>query len=264
MPTVGEIRDLLEQKAPACLKLDFDNVGLLVGDAQTPVERVLLALDITDAVIDEAVGLDAQLIVSHHPVFFSLKSVTSETPTGRKALALARHGIAAVCMHTNLDSAPGGVNDALLAALGAENGGFLCRTGAMPDGTPAGITRLGRLPEAVPLAEFLETVRSKTGGRGLRYHDAGRAVQQLAVCGGSGGSDLEAVIAAGCDTFVTADVKYDVFLRAKEAGINLIDADHFCTENVVLPVLWRWLRGAWPKLGVILSSVHGQTAQFYV
>ena len=264
MPSVGEIRDLLEQKAPSCLKLDFDNVGLLVGDAQAPVERVLLALDITGAVIDEAVSLDAQLIVSHHPLFFSLKSVTSETPAGAKVLALARHGIAAICMHTNLDRAPGGVNDALLAALGAENAGFLRQTGTLPDGTPAGITRLGRLPEAVPLADFLQTVRTKTAGPGLRYHDAGRTVQQLAVCGGSGGGDLEDVIRFGCDTFVTADVKYDVFLRAKEAGVNLIDADHFCTENVVIPVLWRWLRSAWPKLGVILSSVHGQTAQFYV
>jgi putative NIF3 family GTP cyclohydrolase 1 type 2 len=88
-------------------------------------------------------------------------------------------------------------------------------------------------------------------------------VQRIAVCGGSGGGEIALAYQAGCDTYVTADVKYDQFLEAKHLGINLIDADHFCTENVVVPVLHDWLTQAFPNITVDISQVHGQTAQFY-
>lgn len=91
----------------------------------------------------------------------------------------------------------------------------------------------------------------------------GRPVQKLAVCGGSGGSMLDLAAQKGCDTFVTADVKYDRFLAAKELGINLIDADHFCTENVIIPVLYEKLRARFPALAFTVSRVHAQTAQTY-
>lgn len=255
MTTVQEIFSFLAQKAPVEQKLDFDNVGLLVGRGNREVHRVLTALDIVDEVIDEAAAMGAELIVSHHPLFFDLKSVTDGTWTGRRTLTLAENRIAAICMHTNLDAAEGGVNDALMAALGGRVTGQL---------DPAsGIGRVGKLAGEMPFSQFLPLVKSALASNGLRYHDAGRPVKRLAVCGGSGGGEIDLAYQAGCDTYVTADVKYDQFLEAKHLGINLIDADHFCMENVVVPVLADWLREAFPGLEVHIAKSHGQTAQFY-
>ena len=255
MPTVQDIFAFLAQKAPVELKLDFDNVGLLVGRSDRPVSRILTALDITDEVISEAADMGVEVIVSHHPLFFELKTVTDATWTGSRALTLAEKGIAAICMHTNLDAARGGVNDALLAALGGTY------TGELDEASHIG--RVGELPEAMALEAFLCRVKTALRGNGLRYHDSGRLVHKIAVCGGSGGGDIALAHAAGCDTYVTADIKYDQFLEAKHLGMNLIDADHFCTENVVVPFLKGWLETAFPQITVAVSKVHGQTARFF-
>ena len=254
MTTVGDVFAFLNEKAPVAGKMEFDNVGLLVGHSARPVKSILTALDITAEVIDEAANVGAELIVSHHPLFFELKTVTDDSIEGQLALSLAEKGIAAICMHTNLDAAQGGVNDALMAALGGRAEAIL-----EPD---TGIGRVGELPKEVPCSEFLPFVKKQLASNGLRYHDAGRPVKRLAVCGGSGGGDIGLAAAAGCDTYVTADVKYHQFLEAKHLGLNLIDADHFCTENVVVPVLHKWLTGAFPEIDVRVSAVHKQTVRF--
>ena len=255
MTKVSDILHLLSEKAPVEQKLSFDNVGLLVGRASSPVHTVMTALDITDDVILEAIDANADLIVSHHPLFFELKAVSDASWTGERALTLAEHRIAAICMHTNLDAARGGVNDALLAALGASY------TGELDDESMIG--RVGELPAPMPLNDFLSVVKTVLQGNGLRYHDSGKPVHRLAVCGGSGGGEIALAHAAGCDTYVTADIKYDQFLEAKHLGLNLIDADHFCTENVVVPVLRDWILRAFPDIEVLISQTHGQTAQFF-
>ena len=119
MATVNEIYALLDQKAPFRTQLGFDNAGFLVGHGEQTVTNVLVALDITPEVIEEAIEMGAQLIVAHHPVIWDkLGRVTDESVTGRKILTLIEHGIAAICAHTNLDAAQGGVNDALAQAVG--------------------------------------------------------------------------------------------------------------------------------------------------
>ena len=259
MTTVNNVLQTLTFFAPLDAKMDFDNVGLLVGDSGAEVTRVLVALDITSAVIDEAAALGAQLIVSHHPILFSTKNITDTTLTGRKLMALLSHGIAAICMHTNLDAAAGGVNDALAGALGLQNVELL--------EAPPAYGRLGNLAAPLPLSDFLPNVKTALNSNGLRFNDAGHEVSRVAVVCGGGGSDtdyLYRALASGCDTFVTADVKYNVFLDARELGINLIDADHFCTENPVVAVLQEHLCREFPTLDVSISDVHGQTAQFYV
>ena len=254
MPNVGDILAFLDKKAPMARKMDFDNVGLLVGRSDRPVSRVLVSLDITAPVIEEAASIGAQLVVSHHPLFFELKAVSDASTEGGLALSLAEKGIAAICMHTNLDAAEGGVNDALMAALGGAVTGVL-----EPD---TGIGRVGELPRAMAFSDFLPLVKRALRSNGLRYHDAGRPVRRLAVCGGSGGGEIGLAAAAGCDTYVTADIKYHQFLEAAQRGVNLIDADHFCTENVVVPVLRHWLTAAFPALDAPVSRTHRQTAQF--
>ena len=237
MVIINDIYAFLNEIAPVRYQMDFDNAGFLVGDGGTAVKNALLALDITDAVIAEAIELRAQLIVSHHPLIFTpLRHATTDDLAGRKVLTMARHGISAICMHTNLDIADGGVNDALMAALGAEVTGGLEPAGTAADGRALTCGRVGKLPNPMTMAEFLPYVAGRLHANGLRYVDGGLPVERIAVCGGFGGNMLELAAAKGCDTFVTADIKYDRFLAAKELGINLIDADHFCTENVVIPV----------------------------
>ena len=159
MATVNDIYAFLNDLAPVRYQMDFDNAGFLVGDGSAAVEHVLLALDITDDVIAEAAALHAQLIVSHHPLIFTpLHRATADDLTGRKVLALARNGIAAVCMHTNLDIADGGVNDALMVALGAEVTGGLEPSGTDADGGMLTCGRIGRLPESMALSDFLPYV----------------------------------------------------------------------------------------------------------
>ena len=263
MYKVAEIADYFEKKVPSAMKMDFDNVGFLAGNSGWDVGRVLVSLDITGEVIEEAKGLGAQLILSHHPLFFQLKSASDRTPEGHRLVSLLSSGIAAICLHTNLDCACGGVNDALMARLGIDVSGILEPEQALPDGTVYGCGRWGELAEATDMPHFLGKVKDALSANGLRYHDAKIPVKRVAVCGGSGGSMLGDAVARGCDTLVTADVKYDQFLFAREEGINLIDADHFCTENVVVPVLADMLGEAFPELDVHISKRHCQTACFF-
>ncbi len=264
MAKVCEIRDYYNEIAPYDMKLDFDNVGHLVGFTQAEVRKAIISLDITDAVIEEAIKAGAQLILSHHPLLFeAIKRVTDDDAKGRKIIRMLSHGISAICLHTNMDAADGGVNDCLMAALGAEVTGLLDPHGVHPDGRPYGVSRIGALPEPLPFDEFLARTKQSLNCAGLRYVRGGKPVYRLACCGGAGAGDMLKAFAAGCDTYVTADLKYDHFLTAKELGMNLIDADHFCTENVVVPYLRDTLTCRFPEIDARISAVHRQTVQFF-
>ena len=264
MVTVKDVLDALDVFAPVYMKMDFDNIGLLLGFPGSEVTKTLVALDITDEVIGEAASWGAELIVSHHPLLFHPGNrVTEDDSRGQKIIHLVKNDISAICMHTNLDAAEGGVNDALMEALGAETTGLLDSHGSHPNGTPYGIGRIGELPAPMALDAFLARIKGRLLCNGLRYVSGERPVKKLACCGGSGGNLLERAVAAGCDTYVTADVKYDQFLLAKELGLNLVDADHFCTENVVTPKLKVCLNSRFPEIEVRISEAHRQTTRFY-
>ena len=255
MNTVKEIYEKLVEIAPLELQLEHDNSGFLIGRSDAPVEKALLSLDLTKEVAQEAVERKAQLIITHHPVIFDpMKSITDQTLGNEKLLCLLENGIAVISMHTNLDFAEGGVNDVLISLLGAANEGTFDEEGC---------GRKGSLEHPVPMSAFLALCREKLCSDGLRYYDAGRPVEHIAVLGGSGGSNLIGAWQAGCDTFVTADVKYSVFLKARDLGINLIDGDHFCTENPVIPAVAEKLRKAFPETEFVISERHDQTVRFF-
>ena len=254
MNTVRQILDFLCSIAPLELQTSYDNSGFLLGRREAPVSRVLLALDATGEVVEEAAELGVQLLITHHPLIWgALKSVTGDMETGEKLLRLTEKGIAVISMHTNLDIARGGVNDVLIRLLGAEPEDAL---------DAEGCGRIGHLASAMPFKEFLCLCKTKLNTGGLRYYDAGRPVEKIAVLGGSGGSAIEDAYNKGCDTFVTADIKYNQFLSAKELGINLIDGDHFCTENPVIPELAARLKITFPDVEFTISKKHGQVISF--
>ena len=249
MRRAGEIYDYLKELAPLELQMDFDNSGFQLGRLDAEVNKALLALDVTEEVVGEAIELGAQLIISHHPLIFSKLRNIMDT----KLLRLAENRIAVISMHTNLDIAAGGVNDVLITLLGARADGPL---------DPDNCGRVGELPETQQFDSFLRFCKTALDSKGLRYYDAGRSVKRLAVMGGSGGDYIGCAAEKGCDTYVTADIKYHQFLEAKELGINLIDGDHFCTENPVIPSLCEKLRHEFPDVCFTVSARHGQVISF--
>ena len=262
MTTVNDILKAVEQFAPAYMKENWDNVGLLCGDPNQEVKKVLVALDPFEHVCREAEELGADLILTHHPLIFQApKSVTTQTSVGRSILYLCRHGISAINAHTNLDCTPGGVNDVLAQVLELQDISVMQPSGVDEDGNPWGLLRVGNF--SADLSTFLDHVKTKLGTPVLRYADGGRPVCKVAVGGGSCAGALVDAFNAGCDTFVTADVKYNQFWDAQDLGMNLIDAGHFYTENPVVAVLASKIAGEFPNVDVNISKTHADCMKFY-
>ena len=239
--------------------MDWDNVGHLVGNPSQEVARCMVALDITHAVAEEAIAAGCRLIVSHHPVmnckWSQVQTVRDDTFQGSLLTRLLRADASAICMHTNLDVAEGGVNDVLARALGIRN----------PEGfTGEGVGRCGWRDEPMGLAEFVRFVSKALGCNGVRYAGCGKPVHRVAVGGGACGEFEDAAIRAGCDTFVTSDLSYHQFVDAKVKGINLIDAGHFPTEDPVCETVIAFLARRFPNLHVQKSAFHKEAIQYYV
>lgn len=357
MTTVSDIFDFLNELAPVSLAEDYDNPGLLEGDPNCTVRKVLLSLDITPVTAQEAADCNAQLVISHHPVIF--KPIRSVLSTGGTAAVwkLAQLSLSAICMHTNLDTANGGVNDALAAALKLQKvtklGSFKSRhykkisvfvpldfaekvRGAMaqagagklgaydgcafeapgkgyfrpleganpfigkqgkpecvdeirieavcapekvkkvitamleahPYEVPAydifddeaistdyGMGRVGLIGGKMPLSDFAVKVKSALSSACVKVVDSGKAAQKIAVLGGSADSEIiNLVKKSGADTLVTGEMKHNLYYEAIEAGINIVEAGHFATETVILPVLKEKLSSAFPGISFEIAK----------
>ena len=267
MAKVNDVYEFLKTIAPEEMAAETDNVGFLVGSGGADVSAILVSLDITDEVITEALDIGAELIVAHHPLFFSLESVTDTNITGKKVVRMLAGGVSAICMHTNLDAAHGGVNDALAVTVGIADKNRdaepLSENKRLTTGEVVSLGRVGYLKNPCSMREYLDTLKKALNTNGLRYYDSGRDVHRIAISAGSGGAEWDNAIKSGCDTFITADIKYHMFLAAKELGINIIDGGHFCTENLVVDVLAEKLGAAFPAAQIIVSMVHKQTVDFY-
>ena len=250
------IMNALERIAPRRLAEDWDNPGLLVGSYAQQVGRILVALDVDDAVVAEAIERKADLIVAHHPAIFrGIKQLRTDLPLGRRLAALLTHGIAAIAAHTNLDVARGGVNDVLAERLGLEKLSAFVIT-HQEDGVTESLGRMGTLSASMRIEDFARAVRERLGVSHVRLAAAAaRPVRRVAVCGGAGAEFIDNAVRLGADVYVTGDVKYHDAQRAVEQGMHIIDAGHFGTEVPVLPVLAEHLRTE-------LASEHGEIEIF--
>ena len=262
MATVADILKFIQTLAPTYMKEDWDRVGLNCGRMDKPVEKILVALDPFAEVCEEAAEMDADLLVTHHALLWTPGFITDQDEQGRNALFLIEHGIAAINAHTNLDCAPGGVNDRLAAALGLSEIEVIDPMGVDATGAQWGLLRKGNAyPQS--LSDFLSTVKTTLGCEGLRYVDGGQPVRKVAVGGGACASELMDAYRAGCDTFVTSDVKYNQFWDAQDLGMNLIDAGHFYTENPITECLAEKIAAAFPEVEVKISETHRDCMKFY-
>lgn len=254
MTTVQDILSFLNTIAPPELAESWDNTGFQIGQRDAAVTKILVALDPFEEACREAADWGAEMLVTHHPLIFTpLKAVTADSAVGRDVAFLIKHDINFWSGHTNLDIAPGGVNDLLAEKLGLTQVEVI---------QPEGLLRIGTVPEQ-PLADYLETVKAALNCPGLRYAEGGRNCHRVAVGGGACGSELKDAAAAGCDTFVTADIKYNQFRDARDLGINLIDAGHFYTENPVCRYLAEKLAAAFPEISVKISECHHDCMKFF-
>ena len=262
MATVKAIFDFINTVAPPYMKESWDNVGLNCGRMDKAVNTILVALDPFESVCREAADMGADLLVTHHALLWNPGFITDETQQGKNTLFLIERGIPCINAHTNLDFAPGGVNDTLAQVLGLTDISVVNPAGKDAEGREYGLLRYGFV-DTQPLEDFLLHVKSALGCEGLRYAHGGKAVRKVCVGGGACGSELLDAYEAGCDTFVTADVKYNQFWDARDLGMSIIDAGHFHTENPVVQVLADKIRQAFPEIRVIVSKTHTDCAKFF-
>ena len=235
MPLLKEIAACLEDVAPLMYQEDYDNSGLQLGHLQKEINSALLTLDITEKVVEEAISLKTDLIISHHPLIFSgIKQITEANPVERIITCCIKHDIAVYSCHTNIDSSIPGVSEYAGRKMGLINGSILDPRKYLSEGTEnycAGLGWIGYLPEPVSEDTFLNMVKNLFSTGFLRYSTpVGRPVHKVAICGGSGAEFLSKAILAGADSYITSDIKYHTFQQA-ENKLLLIDAGHFETEQ---------------------------------
>ncbi|MBQ6235234.1 MAG: Nif3-like dinuclear metal center hexameric protein [Clostridia bacterium] len=225
----------MESIAPKELALSFDNVGLLIGPDHDEIRKVLVALDLTVPVAQEAIDGGYDLVLTHHPIFWDpIKSISPDAYETAAAYLLIRHGIGHFAAHTNLDACSGGVNDVLAGLLSLENIRLL---------PPENLGRIGALSTPMPFSSFATFCETKLGVHGRFAGDPNRMIRTVAVIGGSGGGDVEYVHLAGCDAFVTGEMKHSQALLAEHLGLCCCVMGHYETEFPVLkPLISRLQR----------------------
>jgi len=281
MTTTGWIIEQMESWAPLDLAEEWDNVGLLIGydiPSVKNVKKILVALDLTDNVLEEAITLDCDFVICHHPPLFSpINRIVSTDSVGMKILGLISNGIGLYCAHTNLDKAVGGVNDCLAKALcfgvdgalipadGKDEKNGKNENESNEDSSQAGFGRIVHCSESIRLIELVEHVKKSLNLPNIRYAgDSDTLITTIGLCAGSASEPkfLEAAKEKGCQVYITGDLRYHVVQSALDMGLTLIDVTHYSGEVLVVPAIAEYLRNkakeSCPELLIYESSIDGQ------
>ncbi len=262
-----DVIKLMEKYAEPSLAESWDNIGLMVGDENAYITNVLVALDINDDVIEEAITKDCNLIITHHPfIFKGLKSITTSDVVGRRVIKLIENNISVFSAHTNLDIAKNGTNDTLASLLNLKNINNLFDN----NNSEWGLGRVGELEESLKLEDVIEEVKKALDlGNIVVCGDVDKEIKKIAICTGSGGEVdfINQALTRGCDLYITADIKYHNAQHAKDLGLSLIDATHYASENIIVPVVSDYLNKCASKLNLNFrsygSEVDGQMFKIY-
>ncbi len=254
-----EIMNYMEELAPKSLAESWDNVGLMIGDADAEINTVLVCLDITDKVVKEAVEKKADLIVTHHPfIFKGVKNITAQTAAGRRIITLIQNNISVYSAHTNLDVAYGGTNSVLAHALELKN-----IQGLMPTDTEGEyMGRVGELAQPMTFYTFSLIVKEILNAEYITVTgNEMTVVSKVALCTGKGSSyDFMAKAKEmGCQAYITGDMGYHEGQTANDLELCVIDGTHYLTEVLVVPALKDYIEGKFSELNVIKSNVDAQT-----
>lgn len=238
MITVGQVYDFIDKIAPFETQMDFDNAGLLIGDRNREVTKVLFCLDVTVKAVREAEEFGAELIISHHPVIFNPLTSVSAKSVVAKAI---RKRINIICAHTNWDAADGGVSEILATLLGLVNIRRVADEGELS------MVFAGELPVKMSAREFAE-LASEALDTVVAVSLPDNEIQTVAVCGGAGGSFWTSLKDSDVDAFLTGEVKHHEFLEAKLYEISMLAAGHYETETISMPVMMNFMKQEFPTL----------------
>lgn len=250
--TVRDIADTIETFAPLALQEQYDNAGLQVGLPSGTVHAVMLCLDVTLDVLEEAIRRQCDLVVSHHPlIFHGLKTLTGSDETQRIVMRALEKGISVYSAHTNLDSAWNGVSHEMAHTLGVKDIEVLVPHG---DDPKSGLGVVGNVTPT-PKLEFLRKIKDKFGVKALRFSSQSPAivVKRVALCGGAGASLIKDAIRAKADIYVTGDVKYHDFTSYGN-DIVIADIGHYESELCSMKIFSRIIRERYPDLVVYFSE----------
>lgn len=232
--TVNDIVKIMDSIAPRNLAEEWDNAGFLIGRGSSSVKKIMVALDVSPEVVQQAVGQKADMLITHHPpIFKPLKNICDSSWQSDLLLKCIENGIAVYSAHTSLDSVLGGVNDVLAEKLGLEKTVSLVKN----DANCGALGRVGYLPQKMEFEKFAQVVKEALGLSFVTGISAGKTVNKVALCGGAGIDFIAEALEHGADTYVTGDIKYHEAQNAVFSGLNLIDATHQGTELPVVAVL---------------------------
>lgn len=250
---ISEIVDALERFAPLPLQADYDNSGLQVGLTDVEATGALLCLDVTEEVIDEAVQKGYNLIISHHPLLFrGLKQISDANSVQRCVLKAIQHGITVYAAHTNMDSAPEGVNYLMAQKLGLCPTGFI--TPAQVNGIEGGDGLLAQFEQSMSEEDFLHLLATTFGASHLRYSaKRGKYIQKVALCGGSG-SFLIPQAVGKADAFVTGEIGYHHFFKHTDQ-LMLVELGHYESEQYTVEIFQSIIREMDSNMPVAITSV---------
>ncbi|MCL2034003.1 MAG: Nif3-like dinuclear metal center hexameric protein [Oscillospiraceae bacterium] len=250
--TIKDFYDVIDETANFGDSEDWDNTGILIGNEKNSVNAALIALDATPDVINEAKRINANLIITHHPVIFPyLNSIDSDSTVYR----LIASNINLISAHTNFDKSDYGVNSALTKVLGLSGVSVLTSAGS------PGLARIGKLENPMQPDEFALFVKEKLNAYSVKYTE-GTKISIVAVSGGSGGELWKDSRLAGAQALVTSEVKHHQLLEAKKAGFTLVDAGHYATEVIALPLLCNRLSERLPKAKITVSQSQSDPARY--
>jgi len=261
--TAAQLADALHQFAPPQLAESYDNVGLLVGEADTPVQAALLALELTPAVLDEAQALGCQAVITHHPIWFGKRfNLRGDDYPSRLILRAIRQNIALIAVHTNLDAVLPGVNARMGAALGLRNLSILQPN---PRDPQTGAGQIGTLPQPLAVPDFLALLKQAFGTGVIRYAPAPHieAVHKVAICGGAGSFLRDAALRAGAHAFVTGDITHHHFFDP-DGRMLLCDIGHYESEQYTPEILHSILTRNFPNFAFYKSAVVTNPVAYFV
>ena len=252
---IKEVVSALERFAPLPLQEDFDNAGLQIGLTEAEVSGALLCLDVTEAVVDEAIEKGCNLIVSHHPlIFHKLRRVTGEDYVQRAVMKAIQKGVAIVSMHTNMDSAQGGVNHKIAEKMNLRELAFF-GTEKVVDGVQGGAGVVGILPAPMAADDFVLMLKHTVGVECVQANELlRRPISKVALCGGAGSFLLPEAIRQGADAFVTGEMHYhDYFGHEQEIQIAVIG--HFQSEQYTSEIFQSIIEERCPGVRCCLTEV---------
>lgn len=260
---VRDIIKVMEKIAPPFLKESYDNVGLMVGDKNKEVKKILLALDCTKSVIEEAKDNNVDMIITHHPLLFKKPSrIVYDDLQGYKIIELIKNDISLYSSHTNLDSVHGGINEEIVNILGFKNS-KLMESSNVKSYEDSGIGRIVKLDYEINIEDLIKLIKEKLNINNLRAVIGNKTTKKIAIINGSGQDYFSLALRLGADCIITGDTTYHFASDYKEMGVSVLDAGHFGTEWIVFLKVMENLKREFKDIEFITSNKSRDPYEFF-